>query len=88
MTSIGIAAIVVSYDSEETLDDCLQRLRHADGVTEIRVVDNNSSDGSLEIVQRHAVMDPRLHFIANPDNPGFAIACNQGAADSRGGPGR
>lgn len=83
MTSTGIAAIVVSYDSEETLDDCLQRLRHADGVTEIRVVDNNSSDASLEIVQRHAVMDPRLHFIANPDNPGFAIACNQGAADSR-----
>ena len=23
-----------------------------------------------------------MHFIANPDNPGFATACNQGAADS------
>ena len=22
------------------------------------------------------------HFVANPDNPGFAVACNQGAADS------
>ncbi|MEO6154393.1 MAG: glycosyltransferase family 2 protein, partial [Thermomonas sp.] len=42
----------------------------------------NSRDMSLEIVQRHAVADPRLHFIANPDNPGFSVACNQGAADS------
>ena len=32
--------------------------------------------------QRHALADPRLRFIANPDNPGFAVACNQGAAAS------
>ena len=82
MNNDGIAAIVVSHDSEETLEDCLQRLRNAEGVVEIRVVDNDSHDESLEIVQRHAVADPRLRFIANPDNPGFAIACNQGAADS------
>ena len=35
----------------------------------------------MEIVQRHAADDPRVRFIANPDNPGFAVACNQGAAD-------
>ena len=83
MNQAGIAAIVVSHDSEETLDDCLQRLRNADGVAEIRVVDNDSRDESLEIVQRHAVADPRLRFIANPDNPGFAVGCNQGVADSQ-----
>lgn len=83
MTAAGIAAIVVSYDSSETLDDCLSRLRAADGVVEIRVVDNDSRDGTLDIVQRHALADRRLRFIANPDNPGFAVACNQGAADSR-----
>ena len=38
---------------------------------------------TLEIVQRQALADPRLRFIANPDNPGFAVACNQGAADSQ-----
>ncbi len=82
MSNDGIAAVVVSHDSEETIDDCLQRLRNAEGVTEIRVVDNDSCDATLEIVQRHAVADPRLRFIANPDNPGFAVACNQGAGDS------
>lgn len=76
-----IAAIVVTYRSAETIDDCLQRLRSATGVVAIRVVDNGSEDGTLEIVQRHATSDARVRFIANPDNPGFAVACNQGAAD-------
>jgi N-acetylglucosaminyl-diphospho-decaprenol L-rhamnosyltransferase len=79
----AIVAIVVTYQSASTLDDCLTRLRAAADVAEIRVVDNNSSDGTLDIVQRHASADSRVHFIANPDNPGFAAANNQGVADSR-----
>ena len=70
---------MVTLRSAETIDDCLQRLRAADGVAAIRVVDNASDDGTLEIVQRHALADARVRFIANPDNPGFAVACNQGA---------
>ena len=83
MNAAGVAAIVVSHDSAETIDDCLSRLRASEGVAEIRVIDNASRDDTLDIVQRHALADPRLRFIANPDNPGFAVACNQGAADSR-----
>lgn len=79
MTGAGIAVVVVAYNSEETLDECLSRLRAAQGVAEIRVVDNASRDASLDIAQRHALADARLRFIANPDNPGFAVACNQGA---------
>ena len=78
----AIAAVVVSYQSASTLDACLLRLRAARGVAQIRVVDNGSDDGTLEILQRHALADPRLRFVANPDNPGFSVACNQGAADS------
>ncbi|WP_123770398.1 glycosyltransferase family 2 protein [Vulcaniibacterium tengchongense] len=78
----GIAAVVVTHRSAETIDDCLRRLRAADGVAAVRVVDNASDDDTLEIVQRHAMADPRVRFIANPDNPGFAVACNQGAADA------
>lgn len=78
----AIAAIVVTHESAATIDDCLARLRAAEGIAEIRVVDNASADGTLAAVQRHAAADPRLRFIANPDNPGFAVACNQGAANS------
>lgn len=81
--SPAIAAIIVSYQSASTLDACLLRLREARDIAEIRVVDNDSTDGTLEIVQRHASADPRVRFIANPDNPGFAAANNQGVADSQ-----
>ena len=81
-SNAAVAVVVVTYRSAETIDDCLARLRAADGVDEIRIVDNGSDDGTLASVQRHAAADPRVRFIANPDNPGFAVACNQGAADS------
>jgi GT2 family glycosyltransferase len=77
-----IACIVVSHESASTLEDCLLRLRAARGVAEIRVIDNASLDGTLDIIQRHAAMDPRVRFIGNPDNPGFAAACNQGSGES------
>lgn len=77
-----IAVIVVSHESASTLEECLLRLRAARGVREIRVVDNASLDGTLDIIQRHAAKDPRVRFIGNPDNPGFAVGCNQGAKES------
>jgi GT2 family glycosyltransferase len=77
-----LTVVVVSHESASTLEDCLLRLRAARGVAEIRVVDNASLDGTLDIIQRHAAMDPRVRFIGNPDNPGFAVACNQGVGES------
>ncbi len=79
----GIAAVVVTHESASSIDDCLMRLRVAHGVHEIRVVDNASTDDTMEIVQRHALQDARVRFIANPDNPGFAVGCNQGARDTQ-----
>lgn len=79
---MDIAVVVVTHESAETIDACLRRLREAEDVAQVRVVDNASTDATLSIVQRHATADARLRFIGNPDNPGFAVACNQGAADS------
>ncbi|WP_447900882.1 glycosyltransferase family 2 protein [Stenotrophomonas sepilia] len=78
----AIAAIVVTYQSGSTIDACLSRLRQAQDIAEIRVIDNGSLDGTLDIVQRHASHDPRVRFVGNPDNPGFAAANNQGVIDS------
>ncbi|MUV13773.1 glycosyltransferase family 2 protein [Noviluteimonas gilva] len=84
MTDGDIAVVVVAHESADTLDDCLLRLRHATGVGQIRIIDNGSRDGTLQIMQRHAAADARVRFVANPDNPGFATACNQGAAECDG----
>lgn len=83
MTGDGIGVVVVSHCSLETIDDCLARLLAADGVAAVSVVDNGSDDGTMPVVQRHAVADARLRFIANPDNPGFSVACNQAVAELR-----
>ncbi|MEN5062303.1 glycosyltransferase family 2 protein [Luteimonas sp. TWI1416] len=77
-----VVAVVVTHQSASTIDACLRHLREAVGVAQIRIVDNGSIDETLAIVQRHASLDPRVHFIGNPDNPGFAVACNQGARDA------
>lgn len=77
-----IAVVVVTHESASTIDRCLLALRDCRDVAEVRVVDNASRDATLQIVLRHAVHDPRVRFIANPDNPGFAVACNQGAQAS------
>jgi len=82
LSADGIVAVVVTHQSGSTIAACLSRLRQADGVSQIRIVDNGSTDATLDIVQRHASQDTRIRFIANPDNPGFSVACNQGVANS------
>ena len=77
----GIAVVVVTHRSAATVDACLERLRMAEAVQGVGIVDNASDDATLAIIQRHAVADPRVRFVANPDNPGFSVACNQGAAE-------
>jgi GT2 family glycosyltransferase len=74
-----IGVVVVTHRSADSIDACLGRLRDAEAVAAVRVVDNASDDATLSLMQRHAAEDPRVRFVANPDNPGFAVACNQGA---------
>ena len=71
-----ICIVIVSYTVCQLLDECLQSVKRAlqgiDG--EIYVVDNLSTDGTVETLQpRHS----DVHFIANKQNVGFACANNQ-----------
>jgi N-acetylglucosaminyl-diphospho-decaprenol L-rhamnosyltransferase len=75
-----IAAVVVSHQSASTIGDCVTRLLVCGGVGAVVVVDNASSDGTVEIVRTLLDADPRLLLVTNADNPGFGTACNQGAA--------
>ena len=71
-----ISIVIVSYNVCQLLDECLQSVERAlDGIEgEIFVVDNRSTDGTVETLRpRH----PHVHFIANQENVGFARANNQ-----------
>lgn len=71
-----VSIVIVSYNVCQLLDDCLQSVERAlEGVEgEVFVVDNLSTDRTLEILQPKY---PQVHFIANKENVGFARANNQ-----------
>ncbi len=71
-----VTVVIVSYNVCHLLDECLQSVQKAlqgiDG--EICVVDNRSSDHTVETLQPRY---PEVHFIVNTENVGFARANNQ-----------
>ena len=71
-----LSVIIVNYNVKYFLEQCLRSVfAAAEGIeTEVWVVDNNSTDGSVQMVRDKF---PDVHLIANSDNPGFATANNQ-----------
>jgi N-acetylglucosaminyl-diphospho-decaprenol L-rhamnosyltransferase len=71
-----LAVVVVNYNAGPLLERCLRSaLERAGGARlEVVVVDNASTDGSLEA----ALALPGVRVVRNPDNRGFAAAANQG----------
>ncbi len=76
-----LSVIIVSYNVKAYLEQCLHSVWAAtpDIETEVFVVDNNSTDGSVEYLARRfpAARFPDLHVLANPHNVGFGRANNQ-----------
>jgi N-acetylglucosaminyl-diphospho-decaprenol L-rhamnosyltransferase len=69
-----IDVVVVSYNSRDTLRDCVEPLVGLPGVS-VTVVDNASPDRSLE-----AIADLPVQAIDSGRNGGFAFGCNLGMA--------
>ncbi|MEW5868446.1 MAG: glycosyltransferase family 2 protein [Chloroflexota bacterium] len=81
-----LSILIVSWNTRTLLEACLDSVRrelHASpGLeSEIIVVDNASSDGSLEMIQQGY---PECPLIANKHNRGFGAANNQAAAAAQG----
>ena len=71
-----LSVVIINYNVKYFLEQCLRSVLKASEYvkTEIFVVDNNSSDGSLEYL---SPLFPEVVFIANKDNLGFSKANNQ-----------
>lgn len=78
-----LSILVVNWNVRDLLRRCLQSIlaNLPACQLEIIVVDNGSTDGSVEMVRTDF---PQVHLIANPDNRGFPVANNQGLAVARG----
>lgn len=81
--SNDLAVIIVSYNTQELLAECLQSVYASRGIDppQVIVVDNASSDGSPDLVRDKFTM---VRLITNSQNRGFAAAVNQGLRESQG----
>ena len=71
-----ISIVIVNYNTIDLLRDCLRSLLQTEGkLCEIMVVDNASSDGSADMVEREF---PGVVLVRNQQNAGFSKANNQG----------
>ena len=79
---IRVSVIIVNWNTCDLLRDCLSSVsEQTSAAHEIIVIDNASSDGSVEMTRAEF---PDVILVANTANRGFAAANNQGLEISRG----
>ena len=77
----NISIIIPHYNGEKLLQRCLGSIyNNTEEGCEIIVVDNNSSDGSVEMIEKKF---PQVKTIINKTNLGYAGACNIGAKEAK-----
>ena len=83
MSIIDVSIIIVSWNTEEILRNCLKSVYEDGGdvAFEVIVIDNASSDGSAEMIRKNF---PQVVLIENSENRGFAAANNQGITIAKG----
>lgn len=76
MLNLALSIIIVSYKVRQDLQECLESVYSSNfnDIFEVIVVDNNSNDGTIEMVRS---LFPQAHLIPNIVNDGFPKANNQ-----------
>ena len=78
-----VSVTIVTYNSGRFIKRCLESvLDQQYPLKEIIVIDNNSSDGTIDILEQ---FEDRCCIVYNPENIGFAGAQNQAIGLSKGG---
>ncbi len=76
-----VSFIIVNWNGASFLAECIESILHQSyNPTELIVVDNGSTDGSLEIIRRY----PEIRLIVNLTNLGYGPANNQGISEAKG----
>lgn len=80
-----VSVIIPCYNSAEHIEETLESVRaQTMPDLEMLVVDDCSSDGSVEVVQRVAARDSRVRLLRQPTNQGVARARNRALDQARG----
>ncbi len=80
-----ISVLVAGYQVEDDIGPCIESvLAQSLGDFELVVVDDASTDGTVEMVRRYVAQDQRIRLLVLPHNGGAAAARNAGLALCRG----
>ncbi|MGB5217978.1 MAG: glycosyltransferase family 2 protein [Smithella sp.] len=74
----NVSAIIVNYNAGPLLKESFNMLLGSASVAKVFVVDNGSTDHSMDEMDQLAALQSRLICIRNSKNLGFARACNIG----------
>lgn len=82
-SSIDISVVIISWRMKNLLNRCLRTLyKYTNSIKfEVIVVDNNSEDGTSEMIEKEF---SQIKLIKNPENLGVAPARNQGIKETVG----
>lgn len=77
-----IDIVIVNWSSGVQLLDAMRSLKRfgKGGIASVAIVDNASTDNSLELVVAEGDWGFPVHVVRNASNRGFGAACNQGVA--------
>lgn len=86
MSEINLSIIILNWNAKDLLKECINSIYDNTRKLnyEIIVVDNNSSDGSVDMVNETFLGREDFKLIANKDNKGFAHGNNQAIKIARG----
>jgi len=80
-----LSIIIVSYNTKDFLKRCMDSIFTEGGINdlEIIVIDNNSTDGTREMLKKFQSDHSEVITVFNEKNVGFATAVNQGVKKSK-----
>src|SRR3989304_3489218 len=82
-SQLDLSIVIVNFNARDLLENCLKSVfaRSENLTFEVIVVDNNSTDGSVQMLEE---FPSKIQVLVNNKNVGFAKANNQAIVRGRG----
>jgi glycosyltransferase involved in cell wall biosynthesis len=80
--SFQLSVVIPCFNEEKTISELLIRVLNQSEVTEVIVIDDNSTDFSVELIQK--VSSPKIRLIVNEKNSGKGACVSRGIQEATG----